>query len=534
MPLTKKTIISIFTTIILISSFSGCILEEWFGGRNLSLISWAIIDDDDFGSLNISFSSSAHLTIKLFGPNSLELDSEYFFREKEDQYAILHMAESRHTILPGSYQVKAYNEGGSEIYSKSFSFSGADLSINSCYQKWWEREAWIGGFSLLELRLVVQNNGDVPSYPYYVKITVDSEITTGNVIPCVIMPGETDYVYCFIYLESEPNESEFSIRLEDFDENLLASGSFPVNIRDDVQIKKFEWRYLGNRWINLPKPEYLYDYYFDLDRINIEDYSLYIFSQYDDQYLDIVLDALLFSYSGTKDIEKINYIASFVQKAIKYELDSEINESYEYPRYPIETLFYRKGDCEDLSIITASLLNRLGYRVALLRLPNHMAVGVHLDENELPYYNYYVDDYFYLETTTTTSSCGYVPSSYKSPLELSVYPITSRPLLIHNWKDGHLSIYSIDKKPTSVKVTIVVENLGVSTADNILVKGAFYSNYDQEINTETKTIDSLEPEMKEEVTLVCNIPLSITTWFKTKIYHDNELIEEHQSISTFP
>lgn len=534
MPLTIKTIISIATTLILISSFSGCIHDEWFGGTSISLISWNVIDDDDFASINLTFDSTGPTTMKLIGPDSSELDSEYFFKEDNTKYAILHLAESRNSVEPGQYIVKAYNDDNNEVFSNSFSFSGSDLTISDCHQQWWERETWISGISLLELRLVVKNNGDLPEYPYYVKITVDSETTTGLVLPTVVMPGETDYVYCFIYRETEPAESDLTLQLLDYDKNILTSGTFELNTNTFVPIKKFTWKYFAPRWVNVPKPTYLYDYYLGLDRINIEDYSLYIFNQYDDQFIDILLDILMFSYSSMRDVERINYVSSFVQKALRYELDDETNESYEYPRYPVETLFYGKGDCEDLSIITASLLSELGYRVALLRLPNHMAVGVHLAENDLPQYNYYISDYYFLETTVSTPSCGYVPNSYKSAAGLKVYPITSRPLIMHSWKEGHLSIYSINDQANSIKVTIVVENLGTAIAEDIIVKGAFYSNYDQEINAVTETINSLESGMKEEVTIICNVPLTIASWFKTKIYYDNEVVDEHQSISSFP
>lgn len=534
MPLTKKIIISLSIAIVLISSFSGCIFDEWFGGTSFSLSSWRIIDDEDFAALNITFSCSGYSTVKLLGPSSLLLDSDFFYKEDGEQYAILNVAESRHSVTPGQYKLRAYDDDNKEIFSKTFSFEGSDLSILSCYQKWWVREAWIGGYSLLEMRMIVRNNGDTPVYPYYVTVTMDSEPITGYVLPCVILPGETDYVYCFVYRESEPDDSSCNVNLKDIDENILASDSFPVNAQDNVPIQQFEWRYKGNRWVDIPKPTYLYDYYIGLDRINIEDYCLYIFDPYDDRYIDILLDSLMYSFSSSDDVEKINYVASFIQKNIKYVSDSDTNSSYEYPRYPVETLFYGKGDCEDLSILTASLLDKLGYSVALLRLPNHMAVGVHLSEDALPLYDYYTEEYYYLETTTTIPSCGYVPSPYQSPSELTVYPILSRPLLMHKWKDGHLSIYSINGQADSIKVTLVVENLGVSSAGNILVKGAFYSRYEQEINAETKTISSLEPGMKKEVTIICNVPLSATTWFKTRVYYDNELVDEHQSVSSFP
>ncbi len=65
----------------------------------------------------------------------------------------------------------------------------------------------------------------------------------------------------------------------------------------------------------------------------------------------------------------------------------------------LETLHDKQGDCEDKAILTAALLENLGYNVSLLRLPQHMAVGVHLNET-IPLYSYYIDEYYFLETTT--------------------------------------------------------------------------------------------------------------------------------------
>lgn len=54
------------------------------------------------------------------------------------------------------------------------------------------------------------------------------------------------------------------------------------------------------------------------------------------------------------------------------------------PKYPIQTLVDGGGDCEDFSILTASILWSLGHPVALLYLETeataHMAVGYQTDE----------------------------------------------------------------------------------------------------------------------------------------------------------
>jgi hypothetical protein len=79
-----------------------------------------------------------------------------------------------------------------------------------------------------------------------------------------------------------------------------------------------------------------------------------------------------------------------------------------------------------------------------------------------------------------------------------------------------------------------VENLGSTTAENVLVKGGFYTEYDQELNAETDVISSLKPMAKEEITLIADIPEGLTTWFITKIYLDNKVVDEQESASSFP
>jgi hypothetical protein len=55
---------------------------------------------------------------------------------------------------------------------------------------------------------------------------------------------------------------------------------------------------------------------------------------------------------------------------------AQLGQLVEYPKYPLETLVEKKGDCEDQSILAAALLAAMGYEVALLILPIHVALGV--------------------------------------------------------------------------------------------------------------------------------------------------------------
>ncbi|GAF74713.1 unnamed protein product, partial [marine sediment metagenome] len=136
--------------------------------------------------------------------------------------------------------------------------------------------------------------------------------------------------------------------------------------------------------------------------------------------------------------------------------------------------------------------------------------------------------------TTANNPVGYIPNSYRSPSELTVYPISSRSLLLHDWKGGSITIYTNTEIGDFVKVTAIVENMGRTTANNIIVKGVFYTLYDFEQKSEETTISSLKPGMKTKVTLKVNIPKTITTLFKTEIYLYGEVVDEKESASTFP
>jgi hypothetical protein len=239
---------------------------------------------------------------------------------------------------------------------------------------------------------------------------------------------------------------------------------------------------------------------------------------------------------GASDVEKINYAGSFVQN-LEYKTDSETNDSYEYPNYPIESLFNDDigRDCEDKAILTASILDSMGFNVALLRFPNHMAVGVNLSKNSISQYQFYVDNYFFLETTTEGKPCGFVPNEYKDLVsEVVIYPIVSRPLLIHHWENNAIMIYSNTEKGDFVKVKAVIENLGSTTAEDFKVEGAFYNGLGTKVNYESIDISSLEPGMKKEITLTVDIPKNFITWFKTRIYIDDIVVDEKESVSSFP
>ena len=530
MPLAKKLIICLFSFIFIFNLFSGCIFEEIFG-PSFTLKTWEVSDYEGFPCFNITFSCTGTVTVKILSNDNTILDSDFFF--VGDHNASLNLAEYRTSVKPGKYNLVVYDNKDSKIHTESFNFQGEVLKIISCNQKWWNKDPWLGDYALLGLELFVANFGDTPAYPNNIDYILDSKENNSLVLPSVILPGDKKYLKCFVYEDTTEGEKTLSVTLNNINNEEIATETFDVEVKENVPLVEFDWHYLGNRRRSVPKSEYLLDYYKSLERIVTEDYSLFVFDLLDNKYIDVLLDCILFGFSSENDVERINYVASMVQ-SIEYTSDSETNSSYEYPRYPVETLFDKQGDCEDKSILTAAFLYNMGFEVVLFRLPNHMAVGVKLPEDAIPKYDFYVEDYYFLETTTSGNPCGFIPlESRKSISDLTIHTISNRPLLIHNWADDKIAIFTNTEMGDFVKVTIFIENIGINTAYNSKVTAGFFSDDEIIINSESNII-FLEPGSKKKMILSVDIPKNEITWFKTKVYLNGEIVEDKQSVSTFP
>lgn len=107
----------------------------------------------------------------------------------------------------------------------------------------------------------------------------------------------------------------------------------------------------------------------------------------------------------------VRELANFVQEVITYQYDSDTTGEEEYPRYPVETLYERRGDCEDSSILIAALLKEFGYEVGFIYLPGHLAVALRTtdDYNDGPYLEKDGHRYLYIESTYAGWNIGEIP-----------------------------------------------------------------------------------------------------------------------------
>jgi len=524
--LTKKQTMSITLIILLLLINSGCMFPE---ETTFTMLSKAIMDDQGFPSLALHFKADDIIKANLIDPDRQVAFTDSFYSSESE--ILIQLTSYQNNPRPGVYKFQVYDKNDKQIYNETFSFNGINLTIISFNGYWWKENIEDSKYSLIGITLTVTNKGDLPAYPYYLEFSIDNKSTSANIIPVVVLPGETRPINCSIYIDNlEDYEYNCNVSVYDKNGGRLANSTFLVIPQENISVNHFSWDYNGKKEISIPFPSFLYEYYSKLERLETNDYAAYVFDPYDELYLTLFIDSF-FSIAGDIDeISKINFIASFVQN-LEYGEDDPLNSLYEYPLYPIEVLSNQTCDCEDRAIFVGNVLMLMDYNVSLLSLPKHMAIGVHLNEN-LTDYDFYIDEYYYLETIDKNLVLGEVPLLYsKIAEEALIYPLTSRPILNHEWKNAEG--LSVDGRLNFVKLKLIVENIGNTYAENISITGAFYSSNDVQYNQEKIKISYLQPQEKKQVSLKLNVPKGVSTIFKTKLYLDEELVEEKQSTTTF-
>lgn len=177
----------------------------------------------------------------------------------------------------------------------------------------------------------------------------------------------------------------------------------------DVFHRTYFWHFDGESYVlEYDFPWETYHFYQEKQRV-FHNYAVYSYENPHYSLLpDFVRKLQCLADESLMDRETtLRFVIAFVQQ-LQYQ-----PERGEYPKFPVETLAERGGDCEDTSILLAAMLRELGYSAILLNPPGHMAVavacddcnGAALDQNGLKYY--------YVETTAAGYAIGEVPEDYK-------------------------------------------------------------------------------------------------------------------------
>lgn len=254
-------------------------------------------------------------------------------------------------------------------------------------------------------------------------------------------------------------------------------------------------------------------------RSRYRDYVHFVNDPYDDELISQITSQIVDLAGQTGyESEVIPYITMAFVQSLPYISDSASSGYDEYTRFPFETLYNGGGDCEDSSILIASLLNDMGYDVALIQLPGHMAVGVRGGQGITGnYYEYGEVKYYYLETTDSGWDIGEIPDDYKDADALVMPIYNSYPELGIDFTGSSKG----DSYYTYINLDVKLENVGSEKAKDVLIYTSLETTQENMVWDELKSDVIASLDVDGEVTYtVSNLKapagekyrISITTW----------------------
>lgn len=211
--------------------------------------------------------------------------------------------------------------------------------------------------------------------------------------------------------------------------------------------KEFAWNYGGSHWTwNLSIPKALYQAYKDVPvttRTHNGPSGYGFLTTTNDDYIKILAEKLNETTTGLNynSYDQVSFVLAFVQ-SLPYTSDNVTTGHDEYPRFPIETLVDDGGDCEDTSILFATLTLALGYGTVYINPPDHYAVGILGNDISGTSFTYNDKKYYYCETTGNGFKIGQLPDEF-SGQSASIYAIDQSTQFIPN-----VQIQIVEPAPT--------------------------------------------------------------------------------------
>jgi len=273
--------------------------------------------------------------------------------------------------------------------------------------------------------------------------------------------------------EAEQRLIEIQDRLDEYD--------------DSSFIRNYQWDHDGHTYtMTLTLFPEAYEAFRERERSR--DYDLFASDYFSKEFIGSITEILsdIAKANGLSDSEIPYFIISFVQN-LEYTSDDVTTGFDEYPRFPYETIYDNGGDCEDTSILAASMLKELGYGVVLLLFSDHMAIGVKCTPTYgQSYYTYLDIEYCYLETTAGNWDIGEVPDDFKGRDAKVVY-IMERPALDIEFSAD----YQYDARDVFVDIDMIITNLGSEAAENTKIYVALQAPEDDMVWDQTESEGAL-------------------------------------------
>lgn len=516
-----EKIFDIIIVFFLISSItlSGCV--NVFQTDSCSILSYAVVDNHGYPIVELQVNVTGSITLKLLNPSGVLMERKQLTGGV--QTVTFELAGYHETPLPGVYTLEACDQHGETVAQKTFVLHSPLLSITGFEGEWWKEG--VNSYSLTEVTLSIENKGNTPVYLDEINVEIDeNDVFTAPVLENSVEAGVKRQVSAFFYIPSlKKMEHKICVRVFDYSGNMVASNEFSDTPSYETSTERFSlsWRYKGKHYsITLPVPEKLLEFYTSIKRPLLEDYTFYVISPYDDNYVTMISHQLLSLYNK-KGEDFVNFIGSFTQ-SITYK-----EEEGEYPEFPVELLHNKFGDCEDKAIFASALLENLGYDVALLRFPDHMAVGVHIAdatyENRVYYQDFSGKKYLFLETSNTAWTLGNADEKYQNVVNFTLYPVISKPILI---QDCEPPVRYTSMVEDYIQVDTTVKNIGTLDADNVRVSVVFLTPHGTEINGKSSDVFSVDAEKEKHVSFTVDYPDTAVAKVYVRVIHEEVICNE--------
>jgi len=266
----------------------------------------------------------------------------------------------------------------------------------------------------------------------------------------------------------------------------ITGQTYPPDIEGSHH-RRFEWSAVGGEWwleLNISKK--LWRYYEERYSRSPK-FDMYVTDPYGDSNIQFIADEFtrIGNKQGLSKREIVNLAVAFVQQ-LQYTKDALRTGFDQHTYYPVEVLLERGGDCEDVSILLAAILRKMGYDCVLLGMwntePAHMALGVLGDSSiEGSYYEHNGDRYYYVEATNTYK-IGEMPD-WDGSLDAEIIEISYGPSLVYG--------YETSVQEESVAVDFAIANHGRGTARQTTFIAEFEDQSGQIHTQEVRSLGTL-------------------------------------------
>jgi len=241
-------------------------------------------------------------------------------------------------------------------------------------------------------------NDDISSkYDYYSWTFFDNDhVSSADTRFYVAYSGETVNKEEPVLYYLSQNVGEYSISVKCYagpeeERELLKTYSGTVRYSGTIT-KEYTWIYQGELYS--AKTSFSFDEYRHYKEMNdkgrrVVDYGRVVsFVTYEDPAIVALAESIKEAYGdrSTSDQKFAAFVLGFVQICFDYPPYSTLMgaDRYQYGQeeyfaYPMETIFYGMGDCEDTSILAAALFKALGYEAGVVMIPQHAVAAVGLD-----------------------------------------------------------------------------------------------------------------------------------------------------------